>query len=131
MAASIAFPPRFKTSTPTREATSFVEATMPCLARTGSREAAIAVFGVKQGIDARGATKRTNVMASERTSGFDFVYIIDFLSVSLCNVSVLCVSVVGIVLPFFTTKARRALRLHRELPFKPDSQFQDPGATPL
>src|ERR1051325_10158387 len=37
IAASTALPPRFMTSTPTLEPTSFVDATMPCLARTGSR----------------------------------------------------------------------------------------------
>src|SRR5262249_55048140 len=39
-AASTALPPRFMTSTPTREAIASTEATMPCLARTGRREAA-------------------------------------------------------------------------------------------
>src|SRR5436853_982057 len=40
MAASTALPPRRRTSTPTCEAILLVEATMPCRARTGSREAA-------------------------------------------------------------------------------------------
>src|SRR5215475_8581861 len=40
IAASTAFPPRFMISTPTRDATSFVDATIPCRARTGSRGAA-------------------------------------------------------------------------------------------
>src|SRR6185503_7835169 len=44
IAASTALPPRFMISTPTREATSFVEATIPCFARTGSRAAAIGAF---------------------------------------------------------------------------------------
>src|SRR2546426_10374784 len=38
-AASIALPPRCMTSTPTREAISLVEATIPCRARAGSRDA--------------------------------------------------------------------------------------------
>src|SRR5438874_940515 len=40
MAASTALPPRRRTSTPTCDAILLVEATMPCRARTGSREAA-------------------------------------------------------------------------------------------
>src|SRR5687767_9347637 len=44
-AASIAFPPRCKTSTPTREAISLVDATIPCFARVGSRDAACCVIG--------------------------------------------------------------------------------------
>src|SRR5712692_3470062 len=40
IAASTALPPRFIMSTPTLEAISLVEATMPWRARTGSREAA-------------------------------------------------------------------------------------------
>src|SRR2546423_91961 len=40
MAASTALPPRRRTSTPTCEAILLVEATMPCRARTGSRDAA-------------------------------------------------------------------------------------------
>src|SRR5262245_15164589 len=39
-AASTAFPPRFNTSTPTCEAISLTEETIPCLPRTGGREAA-------------------------------------------------------------------------------------------
>src|SRR6185503_7739667 len=39
-AASIALPPRCMISTPTREAISLVEATIPCRARAGSRDAA-------------------------------------------------------------------------------------------
>src|SRR5215204_3570913 len=48
IAASIALPPRFMMSTPTREATSLVEATIPCDARTGSRDAACAAGVVTQ-----------------------------------------------------------------------------------
>ena len=39
-AASTALPPRFMTSTPTREAMASTVATMPCFARAGSRDAA-------------------------------------------------------------------------------------------
>src|SRR5262245_42490310 len=39
-AASTALPPRFNTSTPTCEAISLTEETIPCLPRTGGREAA-------------------------------------------------------------------------------------------
>jgi len=65
MAASTAFPPRFITSTPTLDATSFVEATMPWRARTGSREAANAVnlssVGLKKFSGAVSAIKRETV----------------------------------------------------------------------
>src|SRR5690349_21463869 len=40
IAASTALPPRFMISTPTRDATSFVDATMPWRPRTGSRAGA-------------------------------------------------------------------------------------------
>jgi hypothetical protein len=42
----MALPPRFITSTPTREASSLVEATIAWRARTGSREAALTGRGV-------------------------------------------------------------------------------------
>src|SRR6185503_18020576 len=44
IAASTALPPRLMMSTPTRDATSFVDATIPCFARTGSRAAASGAF---------------------------------------------------------------------------------------
>src|SRR6266545_3132130 len=43
IAASTALPPRFMISTPTCDAILFVEATIPCFARTGSCEAACAM----------------------------------------------------------------------------------------
>jgi hypothetical protein len=44
MPASTALPPRFSISTPTSDASRLVEATIPRLARTGSRDAARATF---------------------------------------------------------------------------------------
>src|SRR5687768_5800094 len=56
MAASTAFPPRFKMSTPTSDAILFVEATIPFGARTGSREAATATGGRATPPSRRGAS---------------------------------------------------------------------------
>src|SRR6266705_4479618 len=59
-AASIALPPRCMISTPTREAISLVEATIPCRARAGSRDAACCVIGT----DA--TNRRINITAQAR-----------------------------------------------------------------
>src|SRR5712692_9192636 len=46
-AASMALPPRCMISTPTRDAISLVEATIPCRARAGSRDAACGVIAIE------------------------------------------------------------------------------------
>jgi hypothetical protein len=65
-AASTALPPRFMTSTPTREAIGSVEATIPRRARTGGRDAARATPAPVPTLDsgAAGETKKSRTTSS-------------------------------------------------------------------
>src|SRR5437764_278219 len=59
IAASTALPPRRRTSTPTCDASLLVEATMPCRARTGSRDDGLSEFSS----EARAAELRSHIQA--------------------------------------------------------------------
>src|SRR5947207_1589171 len=82
-AASIALPPRFKTSTPTLEAISLTEATMPCLPRAGGREADSAVGGA---LSCAGAQANEKKSAKQRQTTNDLRAIIGLLhSNAICE----------------------------------------------
>src|SRR6267142_1520690 len=86
MAASTALPPRFITSTPTRDATSFVDDTIPCFARTGSREAAAAVESECVTNEGSGAlTSKKVTLRTKRRGSLRDLFIVNYLCLELAH----------------------------------------------